>query len=216
MNQDNLRNVRVTDNRLKYGVANETNIALMPPHWRRQLKKRNKKCIRSAIASASIPVNRLHDVGCGVGFLLVDARDMGLLVTGNDLNGYACKRMKTEFGLEVYCESISNIPLQNQTIDVMIAKDYLEHTWTPYDDLVAMYNYLRPGGCLHVETFHINCRKYDELGPKWKMLGFNHVYHYSPDTLQALLEKAGFQISTIDYSYETILVKINAVRPLGK
>lgn len=82
--RDNSRNIRVTDNRLKYGVANETNIKLMPAHWRRQLKKRNRKCIRSAIATAKIPVTRLHDVGCGVGFLLTDAREMGLVVTGND------------------------------------------------------------------------------------------------------------------------------------
>lgn len=124
-------------------------------------------------------------------------------------------RMQSEFGLDVYCQTIDKIPLESESVDVLIAKDYLEHTWTPLDDLVNMYKYLRPGGALHIETFHINCRKFHELGPKWKMLGFNHVYHYSPDTLQALLVKAGFEIISVDFNYETILVKINAIRPLS-
>lgn len=214
MSQDNARNIRVTDNRFKHGVANETNIGLMPAHWRRQLKKRNRKCIRTAIAAAQIPVERLHDVGCGVGFLLLDARDMGLIVTGNDLNGYACERMKSELSLEVYCQTIDKLPFASEILDVIIAKDYLEHTWTPLKDLESMYRYLKPGGVLHVETFHIDCRKYDELGPRWKMLGFNHVYHYSPDTLKALLMKAGFEVAMMDYSYETVLVKLCAIKPL--
>jgi SAM-dependent methyltransferase len=214
MSQDNARNIRVTDNRMKYGVANVTNIPLMPKHWRRQLKKRNRRCIRSVIDASLIPVVRMHDVGCGVGFLLSDARDMGLTVTGNDLNGYACERMRNELGLHVFCSTVDDLPFESKSIDAIIAKDYLEHTWTPLADLKTMHHYLKPGGALHVETFHIDCRKYDELRSDWKMLGFNHVYHYSPDTLRALIIKAGFDVFSIDYDYEKILIKINAVKPL--
>ena len=38
-------------------------------------------------------IGRLHDVGCGVGFLMETAKESGIEVTGNELNKYACDKI---------------------------------------------------------------------------------------------------------------------------
>lgn len=108
---------------------------------------------------AEIEISRIHDVGCGVGFLINDLRDMGKVVSGNDLNAYAVDVMRDSFNLDVHCCNISDLPIEYGSIDAIIAKDYIEHTWHPQHDLKCMFDLLKKNGVLHLETFHIDCKK---------------------------------------------------------
>lgn len=60
--------------------------------------------------------------------------------------------------------------------------------------------------------FISTAKKFYELGAEWPMLTFNHVYHFSPDTLIKMIENAGFEIVVADYDQDRILIKIDAIK----
>ena len=129
----------------------------------------------------------IHDVGCGVGFLLRAAQARGIEATGNELNGYACKVMKQRFGLNVFNDVFDKFPIQEGSLNAVEMNDYIEHTYHPLRDLTAAHKFLRVGGIIRIETFHIDCRKYDQLMGEWNMLFWNHVFHFSTKTIKDLI-----------------------------
>ncbi len=89
-------------------------------------------------------------------------------------------------------------------------RDYIEHTYHPLADLNAAYKLIKPKGVIYIETFHIDCREFDKQKENWYMLFWNHVFHFSKDTLKDMISRAGFKIIHVNSSYENVLIKIIA------
>src|SRR5690606_27226048 len=119
--------------------------------------------------------------------------------------------MQERFGLEVYRMVLDEVPLPPGSCDAVTMCDFIEHSYNPHRDVAAAARLLRPGGVLHLHTFHIACRQFEELGGQWSMLSWNHVYHFSPATLIALMEKAGLRIANATYSHERQGIQVEAV-----
>ncbi|UCH32393.1 MAG: class I SAM-dependent methyltransferase [Candidatus Bathyarchaeota archaeon] len=206
------RAIEFTENRLKYGCALSSSIkySLPYPLWRLRLKDRENKVLGDIENYLGGEIRRLHDVGCGVGFFLRTAREKGIKVTGNDLNAYACKVMKKRFGLEVYNVELPKLDFSKNTVDAITFQDYIEHTYHPFHDLKAAFNFLRPGGVIYIETFHIDCLKFDTLKGNWNMLFWNHLFHFSIKTMKEIIEKAGFLIEHISTDYQNPMVRVFA------
>ena len=215
LKEDNERNKTYTENRLKYGIALDTNIHKSTPDWRIRISGRNN--IGLSKAKEIEKIERLHDVGCGVGFLLCDARDQGIQVSGNEMNAYACSAMQERFGLTVWNCNFNETPIKAGSLDMVTMTDYIEHTYQPLIDLQFAFKCLRPGGILWLKTFHIDCVQFETLKGKWPFLWWCHIYHFSPRTLKEMIQKAGFNILQADYSnLGTSLIKIMAQKPYGK
>ena len=99
------RSREFTENRLKYGRALPSKTKMASPRWY-QNRNRNRRDILGRISNYIEPpatdLERLHDVGSGVGFTLLTAREQGIEVTGNELNGPAVEAMRERFGLSVF------------------------------------------------------------------------------------------------------------------
>lgn len=204
------RSIEFTENRLKYGCALKSNIKFSHPLWRR-IKKNQHDVIFDAIESKlGRTPEKIHDVGCGVGFLLQDANSRGITASGNELNKYACSVMSDRLDLTVYNDIFPKIKMKNESLDAIVMRDYIEHTYHPLADLRAAHSYLKDNGILYVETFHTNCSKFEELKKNWNMLFWNHVYHFSDNSLKDMIKKAGFTIIDIKSNFKDILVKIIA------
>ena len=67
---------------------------------------------------------------------------------------------------------------------------------------------LKPGGIIYVKTFRIDCRSFDRLREHWNMLFWNHVYHFSGETLIRMMEAAGFSVLEVEGSYDRDLITI--------
>lgn len=195
-----LRNVMTTENRLHYGVANANNIGTNEPggNWRRGVTRRNTARLERLAECLGRPIERLHDVGCGVGFFVQDAMNLGIQATGNDLNGYACRVMREQLGLDVHAGNIGEAPFDDASIDVVFMNDFIEHTYHPLEDLKAAERLLKPGGLLFVETFYLDSPKFDELGLEWNMLTWPHIYHFSRTTLHAMIQKAELTVEHVN------------------
>jgi len=202
--------IEYTENRIKYGVALSENIKFVYPNWYERRLKRENMMIEEIESCLDATLKRLHDVGCGVGFLLLAANKKGISVTGNELNKYACKVMKERLGLEVFNEVLENCSIKEGSLDAIEMNDYIEHTYHPLQDLIAAYRFLRKGGIIRIETFHIDSRSYDKYKEKWNMLFWNHVFHFSTQSLLDMIKKAGFSIVSCSSSYENHIMKVVA------
>lgn len=204
------RSIEVTENRLKYGVALSSNVNFAMPNWYEKRMKLENLIINEIQKYLGDEIKRLHDVGCGVGFLIKAAKDRGIRATGNDINGYACKVMNQRLNLKVYNDILGKCPIEKNSLDAIVMKDYIEHTYHPLEDLKVVYNLLSNGGVIWLETFHTDCYAFDKLKGNWNMLFWNHVFHFSTETLIKMIEKAGFKIELVSGDYSTILLKIIA------
>jgi hypothetical protein len=199
LRSNNPRNVEFTENRLKYGVALTANVKTVLPGWRKAKAEEHRRLFRKVEAHLGHGLARLHDAGCGVGLLLQDAVD---------LNSYAQRIMCDELGLEVSNQKLPALEVPAGSYDAVFMTDYIEHTYHPRADLEAAALMLAPGGVICVRTFHIDCRSFDRLGESWNMLFWNHVYHFSTETLTRMMEAAGFRILEVDGPYKSELVTV--------
>lgn len=213
LKRDTKRSREFTENRLKYGVALSSNIKYSPPDWRRRRMRIDNHAIDAVQECLGAEVKRLHDVGCGIGLLQQAAQARGIETTGNDLNGYACKVMRERLGLKVYNDILPNLPLEEGSLDAVVMQDYIEHTYHPLEDLKASYRFLRLGGVILIETFHIDCRKFDRLKENWDMLRWNHVFHFSTKSLKDMIMRAGFDIKVVSTRYDRVSIKVIASKP---
>lgn len=210
LKRDTERSREFTENRLKHGVALSSNVKYSPPNWRKRRMKRENHIMDEIERHLGSKISRLHDVGCGVGFLLEAARSRGIDATGNDLSGYACRVMKERADLRVYNDILPDLPLQESSLDAVVMHDYIEHTYHPFADLKAAHRFLRPGGVIWIETFHVDCHAFDRFREKWNMLFWNHVFHFSTKSLKDIIMKAGFHINFISNSYDAMIIKVTA------
>jgi SAM-dependent methyltransferase len=204
------RNEEFTENRLKYGVALSANVKYVFPGWRNNEAEAHNNILDKLEKYSESGIKKLHDVGCGVGFFLQDAMKRGIEASGNELNEYAYRVMTERLGMKIYNDMLPDLDIPAKSLDAITMRDYIEHTYHPLADLQAANSYLKTNGLLYVETFHIDCEKYDRLGKNWNMLFWNHVYHFSTRTLTDIIKLAGFDILDIDGGYHDVNVKIVA------
>lgn len=204
------RSIEFTENRLKYGVSLTSNTKYVTPDWHKRKMKRENSILDEVEEYQGEKLSRIHDVGCGVGYLMQAARSRGMDATGNELNAYAWQVMNNRLGLTVYNDILPSLDLESDRLDSVIMHDYIEHSYHPLNDLRAAYDFLKPGGALYIETFHIDCYKLNEQREDWPMLFWSHTFHFSTKTLSDMVTKAGFRDFDLKASYQDELVTLLA------
>lgn len=162
-------------------------------------------------------VSRVHDVGCGVGFFLKACQEMGLAVSGNDLNGYAVGRMQELFGFDASVGQLKELldcgKLQKESLDIVHMNDFIEHTYHPDQEVSVSFQLLKPGGLIYVRTFFVDSDKFRQFGSRWDMLMWNHAYHFSSKSLTDIIAKQGFMISEVSLHQNTGIIEVFGVKP---
>ena len=152
----------------------------------------------------------LFDVGTGAGTLLMEAKKLGLTVAGNDINSYAC-HMLEEIGITIY-----NLPTQQleleQKFDIITMLDYLEHTYTPFNDLKWAYDHLAPKGILFFKTLYLNCPNHQRQGDDWNLFEAGHFHFFYVGVLFDMLKKLDFKI--LEHQGSTAIIRVIAQKNL--
>jgi 2-polyprenyl-3-methyl-5-hydroxy-6-metoxy-1,4-benzoquinol methylase len=211
--QDSERNAHVTENRLRHGVALDRNIPYSFSFWWRIRRRRFRSLIRELMTLHAGRPSRFFDVGCGVGFLLQAGKEAGLEVTGNDLNSYAVSRMRQVLGLNVYASRIAelaNDPEVAKGQDIIVMRDYIEHTYHPLEDLRAAHRIMANNGLLYVHTFFVDSGLGIRCGRDWDQHMWNHTYHFSSKTLPLMVERAGFRVEHINLEQDNGIIVVAA------
>lgn len=147
----------------------------------------------------------LHDVGCGNGQLLVEARERGWVVQGNDLLNSVSAAL-TARQIPYFVGELSQLGLPSSSLDAVSSFCVLmPHVADPNPDLRTVSRILRPGGWLIAELpddglyRRVAKALYRLSGGRWETPLANiyspsgHVFGYSRRSATLLLKKCGFE-----------------------
>ena len=148
------------------------------------------------------------DAGCGGGATL-ESLDRYGNATGLELEEEAVDYARGR-GRNVTQGSIVTLPFEDESFDLTLALDVIEHV---PDDLAALrelYRALRPGGSLlvTVPALRLLWSAHDEAN--------GHYRRYTVDGLRRQVESAGFEVATVTYFNTLLFPVVLAVRMLGR
>ncbi|MEW6489603.1 MAG: class I SAM-dependent methyltransferase [Thermodesulfobacteriota bacterium] len=140
------------------------------------------------------PGGRLLDVGCAYGFFVEQARAAGWDARGIDLSEHAVAAARSR-GLPVERVALEEADFPAEGFDAVTLFYVLEHVPDPADTVRRVFRWLRPGGQLLLRVPHTAplVSVLGALGVRNELLDPPyHLWDFSPATLRALLEGAGF------------------------
>jgi SAM-dependent methyltransferase len=143
------------------------------------------------------PTGRVLDVGCGPGFFMEAAAQMGYDTWGIDPSTYIASVAQEKFGARVQEATIETADFASQSFDIMGAFDTFEHIYDPLKFLTAAHSLLKPGGLLAITTPDPTSRLARVSGRRWVSFKIpEHVFYWSPVTIRRALDRQ-FQVLEI-------------------
>lgn len=149
--------------------------------------------------------NRLLDLGCGAGNLLLAARKNGWDAQGLDVSPNAVKHVR-ELGFECFQGELQKARFPSQHFDVITAAEILEHLSEPRLLLQEVSRLLRPGGLFWTTTPHARGLSARVLGLQWRCI-------WPPEHLQ-LFSAGGLRTLLLDVGFRDIRVRTTGGNPI--
>ena len=164
---------------------------------------RSEWLVQKVIAQTAPPEKgRLLDIGCGNGgWLSAFSRAMpGWTLVGTELSGATREMVERIPRVEaLYTGPLRDTPGQFDMISLVHVLEHLSH---PLEMLAAVAEKLKPGGVLFIEVPDAERNPFD-------LLIADHISHFMPVTVTALLEAAGYSIAGLSQSW--VVKEISAV-----
>ncbi len=160
----------------------------------RVLRRRLREC-RARWSATGLPPGWALEIGCGDGWMLDALRRMGWVVAGTERSQRSAASPR-RLGLDVLVEGMAGGAFAARSFDLVILWHVLEHLHDPLGTLMEVNRIIRPGGRLVVAVPNIESWQARVAGRRWFHLEApRHLYHFAPQTLDAMLERAGFQVT---------------------
>lgn len=142
------------------------------------------------------PGARLLDVGCGSGEFLSWATRAGWKAFGLDPDPAAVWAARSK-GLNVFCGTIEAVRADGP-FDVVTLSHVLEHVHDPRSLLRGVYELLKPGGIVWVDTPNVGSYGHRFFGAAWRGLEPpRHLVLFNHRSLRRLLTEAGFVVERV-------------------
>ena len=135
---------------------------------------------------------RFLDVGCGGGFLVETARDLGWEAVGTEVSRAAVE-FGRERGLDLRHGTLVDTGLEAGAFDVITLMEVVEHVPDPAGLLRQAAELLRPGGALYLTTPNWNSLSRRVLGAAWHPISRDHVVYLAPWSIRRALRAAGLR-----------------------
>ena len=163
-------------------------------------KKLDLKRVKRVKEVCSIsPKSLILDVGCGnPSFLKACQQKLNCKTMGIDFSDEGWKEQSTLFkGLDLQVAEIKDLSL-NLKPDIITMWHYLEHDYTPLENLTYLKSIAKPSTTLIIEIPNfdsISRKKYNENWSGWHTP--RHTSLFSPDNIKLLLDKSGWKVSQL-------------------
>jgi 2-polyprenyl-3-methyl-5-hydroxy-6-metoxy-1,4-benzoquinol methylase len=180
------------------------------------LKKRFRKRIEE-IKCLAFP-GLLLDVGCGAGFFLKLASQMGYTVKGVEISPYAADYARHNLGLPIFKGELVDADFAPESFDIITLWHVLEHVRDPKAFLAQVNCLLKEKGLLALEVPNIGSSAARGAGINWELMApKEHFYYFDTVTLQQYLEESGFTIiKTQTFFWTTPAMLLRAVADTWK
>jgi len=139
------------------------------------------------------------DVGCGKPtFLKACQQKLNCKTTGIDFSDEGWKDQNGSYdGLDLKVAEIKQLP-NNLKPDVITMWHYLEHDYTPLENLSYLKTISKPETTLIIEIPNFDSLSREKYGENWA--GWHtprHISLFSPNNIELLLNKSGWKVSKI-------------------
>jgi SAM-dependent methyltransferase len=148
---------------------------------------------------------RLLDLGCGTGAFALEMRRRGWTVAVTELNDAVLERMRA-LGVEAMPPDEALERGFSAPFDAITCWHVLEHVPHPLALAQSSARMLKDGGVFCVTVPNLASWQARHFGRYWLHLDVpRHLYHFTPETLRALLQRGGMRIvatSTLALEYD--------------
>lgn len=140
-----------------------------------------------------VPVGRLADLGCWVGFLLAEARTRGWEPVGVEPSAFASAYARDRLGLDVHRADLFDAPLEPGTFQAVVLADVIEHLVEPGDALRRVADLLAPGGVVYLTLPDAGSRLAKLMGRRWWSVVPTHLQYFTRHSMETLLTRTGYE-----------------------
>ncbi len=137
---------------------------------------------------------KLLEIGCSQGRFLSSLKIYKQFdATGVDLTDVSIEYARS-LGLNVLKGPVEKLEIQDESYDVIVGLQVVEHLPDPVKELKEYHRILRKGGILYATMPCVSHFKARRDGINWKLYGPpGHIWYFSPETYRILLSKTGFE-----------------------
>lgn len=140
---------------------------------------------------------RLLEIGCATGSFLSEMRMRGWSVDGIEFSGQAAS-VAIESGHNVYIGSVDAFRAEPRSYDAIVGWMVLEHLHDPVGTLKKLRNLAKDHAYLAISVPDASAMEARIFGDAWYALQLpTHLYHFTPSTIQKLLEVSGWRVTRI-------------------
>ncbi len=151
------------------------------------------------------PTGNFLDIGTNMGFFLRHTRRKQWNVFGVEPSPALSDMARKYFGLNVKTAYLENSGFENNFFDVVTMTDVFEHIPEPKKMLFDVRKLLKKGGILFIKVpngkYNLLKLSIAKLAKKVKNYdifdSYEHVTHYTDNTIRKMLEESGFKIIKI-------------------
>jgi 2-polyprenyl-3-methyl-5-hydroxy-6-metoxy-1,4-benzoquinol methylase len=160
---------------------------------------------------------RALDVGCSVGRRLAELAALGWEVWGVEPSGQAAEIARERLGVSVeriVVGRAEDADFPAGRFDLVTASHVVEHLHDPSAVLAKARIWLRDDGQLRISLPNVDSLESRLFGRLWFGLDLpRHLYHFSPRTLSAMLERCGFGSIRIvpEYQADSLAASVASV-----
>ncbi|MBV5273799.1 MAG: class I SAM-dependent methyltransferase [Lamprocystis purpurea] len=156
---------------------------------------------RLNVIARSLVGKRLLDVGCGLGYFMLQAQSLGAHVAGQDPAPEAVRFAQTCLHLNVCEDMLENCQDHLGSFDVVVMSDVIEHPLRPLNLLHRSLNMLKPGGLLLLWTPNGGAAGADPaVARDW--VGFRvdleHMQYFSPAAIIRLSNQCNLAVEHLE------------------
>lgn len=137
---------------------------------------------------------RLLDVGAAAGFILQGLREEGWDGVGVEPNAAMARHAREQLGIEVSATPFEEFQ-PDEPFDAITVIQVMAHFVAPRLAVERVFDLLKPGGIVVVETWNVRSWSARLFGTGWHEYSPPSVLQWwSPQTLGTLFERCGFQV----------------------
>jgi len=168
-------------------------------------EKKQILSITQQLAKSSLKGKTLLDIGCGTGEFLVTASNLGMVVTGIDVEASITTYIHEKYGFDVLTGLLNAETFPNKKFDVIVLSHVIEHLQKPLELLDKIHGALKDDGLFVMctpntdslmENVHdIFGRMRHAWSKTYYLAPFISPYHiigFNPRSSRRILERARF------------------------
>ena len=157
------------------------------------------------------PGLHIAEVGCATGFLLSMIKKAGYSnLTGIDPSPGCTAAAKKHYGIDVLTNTISNIELADNSVDILLLVGVLEHIRDLDDSLQKLWRIIKPGGKFFIAVPD-GSQYFKGQDAPFQEFSVEHINYFGPGSLENLMKKNKF--SKVDVTQDMIEVNHKTFTP---